>query len=1419
MIQVTDRGRGGWDDSRHTDNAWVSVKLRDVNDNPPMFHRPHAHITVKENTAPGTLLATLPARDPDRGGQQRVAYHVEGGWGSLAVDSEGGVSLWRRLDRETPDGAVGVARIVGVDAGTPPLSATATLTITVTDVNDCPPHLLPPTTFHVAESAPPTHLGTLTASDRDVWALGHGPPFSLSLASANPPFVHAHVKLEFDPHLDSGRGGAEIWTTRPVDREEYKELKVLVEVTDAGGVSETHALTLVIDDVNDNPMRPASKTVYLWKTEGGGSEAPLGRVFVDDPDDWDVKDKSFRWVGAPHPLFSLSQHTGDIFASTQVREGRYDLQFSVSDHLWGQRGVGANVSVVVRILPLDALAHATPLRLLNTTPEDLTRGWTPMNGQGVLGRLLRGVVGAVGGESSRVEVVSVYGRLPAPGQPKPFSFSDVSSRRPPSEPSSGGPSALQRPPPAPSACVWLSVREEGGAYMDPIKLQGLLELHTRKITEATKLAVLMDECGQASGTWPSGNPFFGPSLPHLLQDQIRDPSSAASLPSTSLPLQVVDVNSTSLVTPRLSASQNCHTHEPEHCVSNTCLNGGRCVRFHTGNRCICPGGSQGPRCKVAARTFSGAGWAWVRAPPSCLPARISLRLLIRRPAGLVFYSGPMAPTPRGPDAPPTPLLALQLWQGRPQLLLEGRGGPLKVELNTTLHNGHWHTLHIQLHSKGVALMLNLCGRGWQEAGHDESRCLARADWRDTEATAATWAWFGHRILQLGGMAHAPPLPDDHGWAAAPTSRPLNGCISHLRFNGQVRPGRLSRAQGRGELVDLGEPAVSEGSVGGCRPQEEACRGTIPGCGRRGRCVGGLEQPECECEPGWSGLGCATPTAPATLGRASYVKVALSFTPAPHVLTLQLRLRSRGARDGLLVLVNTHHEDVGLALHLRAGVVCSSVWGGGREERAACVEGRPVGDGAWHTVWAERHGHNLLVGVDDGDGWRRNESLPVLEDGGGWGPPPPLHVDKNEGITVGGRPEFAGVNLVTVRDDLHDACIEDLRLSGRPLPIPPASNSTTWGQVTTLQHMKSDCTAPDACLNTSCAVPLTCTSTWGQATCSCGPGRELVGRTCKDIDECLRQPCLHGGSCYNMRPGFLCMCGPRHSGHYCEWTNLDSTAYSLTGTLAIVTLTLSLVLVVVISVIVSIRVRRLWLARSREKRTREVDEVEEEPSIMQVKGGTEEGGGGEKQKKGEDQHQAFLECLKIRLPFGQPALRKEGGTSSVILPGGVAIITPNPILPRDDLRAYAYEGDGSSSGSLSSATSSGQRGDEASITKLVPAFLDVMDLLKNLPDATRSPSLHTPHTLPGSRPVRSILKKTEKAQVSSPGPPRALGTSVSPGHVSSVVAQGPRPPADSVYKRSCTESHQDCPGCVSVPLQQSPGCVSEPRHPQDSTTSY
>ena len=133
-------------------------------------------------------------------------YRLEGGWDSLAVDGDGGVSLVRQLDREAPGGEEGVVLVVAVDKGNPPLSATATLAITVTDVNDCPPRLLPPTLLHVKEGGPPTKLGVLKVTDPDIWALGHGPPFTLSLAPTNPAYILSIVSLKFDPREYCSRG-------------------------------------------------------------------------------------------------------------------------------------------------------------------------------------------------------------------------------------------------------------------------------------------------------------------------------------------------------------------------------------------------------------------------------------------------------------------------------------------------------------------------------------------------------------------------------------------------------------------------------------------------------------------------------------------------------------------------------------------------------------------------------------------------------------------------------------------------------------------------------------------------------------------------------------------------------------------------------------------------------------------------------------------------------------------------------------------------------------------------------------------------------------------------------------------------------------------------------------------------------------
>lgn len=122
-------------------------------------------------------------------------------------------------------------------------------------------------------------------------------------------------------------------------------------------------------------------------------------------------------------------------------------------------------------------------------------------------------------------------------------------------------------------------------------------------------------------------------------------------------------------------------------ISGVCLACGRCV---------CPGGAWGRSCKVLGRSFSGDGWAWVRPLPPCLPLTLSIRILTRRPHALVLYIGPLAPLSRGPHDPPTPMLAVQLWRGRPQLLVEGGSEPVKLEVPSKVNDGDWHDLHVRL---------------------------------------------------------------------------------------------------------------------------------------------------------------------------------------------------------------------------------------------------------------------------------------------------------------------------------------------------------------------------------------------------------------------------------------------------------------------------------------------------------------------------------------------------------------------------------------------------------------------------------------------------------------------------------------------------------------------------------------------------
>ncbi|KAM6977742.1 cadherin EGF LAG seven-pass G-type receptor 3 [Aplochiton taeniatus] len=149
----------------------VSVQVTDVNDNPPIFVSTPFQASVLESAPIGSSILHIQAIDTDSADNARLEYRLTG----MSPDTPfvinsatGWVTVSSMLDREAVE-----HYFFGVDAkdyGTPPLSATASITITVMDVNDNRPEFLQKEYFvRLNEDAVVgTSVVSVTAVDRDV---------------------------------------------------------------------------------------------------------------------------------------------------------------------------------------------------------------------------------------------------------------------------------------------------------------------------------------------------------------------------------------------------------------------------------------------------------------------------------------------------------------------------------------------------------------------------------------------------------------------------------------------------------------------------------------------------------------------------------------------------------------------------------------------------------------------------------------------------------------------------------------------------------------------------------------------------------------------------------------------------------------------------------------------------------------------------------------------------------------------------------------------------------------------------------------------------------------------------------------------------------------------------------------------------
>ena len=137
--------------------------------------------------------------------------------------------------------------------------------------------------------------------------------------------------------------------------------------------SNVSILHLVIGDENDNEMRDGESSIFVYNFKGQAPDTEIGRVYVDDPDDWDLGDKTFTWKdGMKHQFFDLNSDNGMITMFEGTPDAEYELQFSVTEEskTITRHYVNAVVKVTIKVIPQEAVDKSGSIRFYGITAEE-----------------------------------------------------------------------------------------------------------------------------------------------------------------------------------------------------------------------------------------------------------------------------------------------------------------------------------------------------------------------------------------------------------------------------------------------------------------------------------------------------------------------------------------------------------------------------------------------------------------------------------------------------------------------------------------------------------------------------------------------------------------------------------------------------------------------------------------------------------------------------------------------------------------------------------------------------------------------------------------------------------------------------------------------------------------------------------------
>ncbi|KAM4585703.1 protocadherin gamma-A4-like [Fundulus diaphanus] len=340
----------------------VVVRVEDVNDNQPEIDITSLSSRIKEDAAPGTVVALMGVTDLDSGVNGQVVCSLSEDLPFDLKPSPDGqsYSLITKdyLDKEITQ--VYNIKLTAKDLGSPSLSSTKLIQVDVLDVNDNNPLFTEsPYTFYVPENnRAGLSIFSVTATDAD-GGDNAAVSYFLDRKSTGAPITS---------FLNINEANGTISALKSFDFETLKTFRIQVVASDSGTPSLSSNVTVNVFILDQNDNAP----VILYPVSSNGSAEGVEEIprnvnaghLVTKVRAYDADIGYNGWLlfslqeVSDHSLFGLDRYTGQIRtlrSFTETDEAEHKLVILVKDN--GNVSLSATATVIVKLVePKEAFA-------------------------------------------------------------------------------------------------------------------------------------------------------------------------------------------------------------------------------------------------------------------------------------------------------------------------------------------------------------------------------------------------------------------------------------------------------------------------------------------------------------------------------------------------------------------------------------------------------------------------------------------------------------------------------------------------------------------------------------------------------------------------------------------------------------------------------------------------------------------------------------------------------------------------------------------------------------------------------------------------------------------------------------------------------------------------------------------------------